>query len=571
MILIFFFSSISFSYIYYEITDCQYTITYKGSGILTQSLGEYAQGKKKIIIKEGITEISSYAFSQTSFQSSALTSFIYEEVELPCSLVTIGKYAFQNYYSELRRIHFPDYPYSSYSEYQLESYYSLREIGSYAFNQNFKLICHNIPPTFTQLDSYAFSSCSIKHIGINSRITIIPSYAFHNSSLQSIKIHCLVTKIEAGSFYNCTSLKSILFDNILEITICSSIFYNCTSLEQVIFPPNVIFENANNIFYNCISLKSVTLPKLLRGSNPSLPTSMFRNCISLKYCTLPENIITIPSSMFQNTSIEKIYIPETIHNINSYSFANCLKLKYIEVNSTANVRVDFDDYSFKNTPNVNMMVIRGKGTYYFRTSSLTGSVLCILDPYYNNQYSYFYDAFEKSTVVYSTQEYADHNTYFLNKYKVNLIYGNVCEIPRQTPYPVVPGDNYDYFPWSKDCSNYFGVPSCGGDDYEVNYPSQNYDSSSNYRTKTKTYSYTYTISNTKRQPTTNPIYIDKGEDDSGKKKKGLSGGAIAGIVIACVVVVLVIICAIPACCFASFYKKQVSNSDSDSGGPETEP
>lgn len=122
----------SLSYIDYEITDCQTTITYFGNGAITQNEGQYAKGKKKIIICEGITEISSYAFSQTTYPTSALDSFLYEEVELPRSLYSIGSYAFQNYYSYLKKIHFVDYPYgtssSSTFENELESFYSLRYI-----------------------------------------------------------------------------------------------------------------------------------------------------------------------------------------------------------------------------------------------------------------------------------------------------------------------------------------------------------------------------------------------------------------------------------------------------------
>lgn len=143
------------------------------------------------------------------FQSTASNSFIYEEIELPCSLVTIGDYAFQNYYSELRKIHFPNYPYRSYSEGNLEKYYSLRNIGQYIFNQNYKILCHNIPPTFTTASSYSFACCSISHIGLNSHITEINSYTFqHCTSLQSIVIPYFVRSIYQGAFYNCQQLQS---------------------------------------------------------------------------------------------------------------------------------------------------------------------------------------------------------------------------------------------------------------------------------------------------------------------------------------------------------------------------
>lgn len=559
--MILFLVELAFSLINYELTDCQTTITYKGSGTLTNSDAENAFGKKKIILCEGITEISSYAFSQTSFASSALQSFIYEEIELPCSLETIGDYAFQNYYSELRKIHFPDYPYSSYTESSLENYYALRSIGCKAFNKDYKIICHNIPPTFKTMYPYTFSSCSIKHIGINSDITAIPPYAFQNCGLRSIKLHCLVNQIVTGAFYNCSQLTSIVFEDIIEITIFSSVFYNCTSLQQVNFPTNVHFYKSDYLFYNCFSLRSVTMPKYLRN-NFDLPEGMFRNCISLKYCSLPENIQCIERYMFQNTSLESIYIPESVSYIYEYSFADCLNLKYVEVNTSKRYsHVNFYNNAFDNTPNVKIMVVRGQGSHYFQYHALTGSTFCLLDPamkYYSSR-----SAFENPTVVYSTQEYKNSYSTF-NGYNVNVVYNGVCDIPRQTPYPTY-YDYYDNFPWSNDCYGYNGAPGCGGGGNN-NYPTQD-----NYYPSSSSYSRSYGYST----PTRNPIYEDKDQSSDGKKKKGLSGGAIAGIVIACIVVVVVVVSLCFCGCFVTSYKKQVYNSKgSDSGeidSTETDP
>lgn len=549
----------SLSYIDYEITDCQTTITYFGYGTITKNDGQYAKGKKKIIICEGITEISSYSFSQTTYQTSALNSFLYEEIELPRSLEIIGSYAFQNYYSHLKKIHFVDYPYgissSSTFENELESFYSLRYIGSYAFNQNNGIVCHNIPPTFTTLEPNTFSSCSIKHIKLNSKLTTIGSYSFEYCTLlKSIVIPCYVKKIEAGAFYNCIELCQIKFERILELIIEDHVFYNCSSLQQVIFPPNVIFEESENIFSYCISLESVQMPTLMRGTDPRLPDYMFQNCINLKFCTIPENLEIIPFYMFYNTSIEHIYLPETVYSINGYAFANCFQLKYIEMKPNSDININ--SYAFENSPNIQITVFRGNSKYRFNDYSLYSRTICILDPFptsFNNIFC------PRANEIYSTEE----NKYYYSCFSgFKVVSNGECNLPSFT-IQALPDDPYDSYPWTSDCSGYSNIPPCSCNDCgngcpDVDIPTKSRSKSSiriptnDYRTHTISYSPSKNNGNNNgnNQGTTNK--------DGGNSGGGLSGGAIAGITVGSIAVV-VIVC-IFCCVYVQKTKLRVGNS-----------
>lgn len=151
----------------YEIpVDDDKTIIFKGTGIITVSIAKAAQNKKKIIIEEGITEIENKAFYQSSLRRKD-EEFNYEEVELPCSLVRIGYLSFKTQGHELKTVHFPKID----SKSDPESFYSLREIGDYAFSGQ-PLIEHNIPNTFIELGNNAFESSQLKHIERSERIWV---------------------------------------------------------------------------------------------------------------------------------------------------------------------------------------------------------------------------------------------------------------------------------------------------------------------------------------------------------------------------------------------------------------
>lgn len=173
----------------------------------------------KLVIEEGVTHIGNYAFSayrswnKTYYRLTALT----EEIVIPSSVETIGKYAFMG--ATIPKI----------------------TIGS----------------GVTEIGDGAFKGANINSIEFadNSSLTTIGSSAFYGSNLAAIDIPASCTTISDSAFKG-SKLTSI---NVPEgcTTISSLAFANCTSLETVVLP-STITSIGVNVFADSKYIKSFT-------------------------------------------------------------------------------------------------------------------------------------------------------------------------------------------------------------------------------------------------------------------------------------------------------------------------
>lgn len=338
------------------------TIIFRGTGILNKTIAKEAQNKKKIIIEEGITEIENKAFYQSPLKLKD-EEFIYEEIELPRSLKRIGDLAFKTQGHELIRVRFPDYnegnSYDNINESELEKFYSLREIGDYAFSGQ-KLTEHNIPPTFTLLGKNSFEFCLFQSIKLNSKIQTIENYAFHFcQNLKEITLPSLVTRVSISSFENCRSLQSVSWLSEKVELFGYNAFYGCSSLEDFIFPKvGSGFYSCGYFFQNCYSLKRCIFPKQIKDGNIGRGT--FLNCKNLKEVYLPENIHQIPQDFFRNSSIEYAYLPINVNIIGFNAFRDCQKLKFVHFQHQGTITIDTNVFIGSN--NIEVAVIEGNIT-----------------------------------------------------------------------------------------------------------------------------------------------------------------------------------------------------------------
>ncbi len=156
----------------------------------------------KLVIPDGITDISSYAFENCT----SLTS-----VTIPNSVTEIGVHAFRGCTS-LESVTIPD---------------SVTEIGSSAFAGCTSLESVTIPDSVTSISSALFSGCT---------------------SLTSVTIPDSVTFIDGSAFYGCTALTEIIFpksitkigDTPLSLGVDGTfsrgrVFKNCTALKKITF------------------------------------------------------------------------------------------------------------------------------------------------------------------------------------------------------------------------------------------------------------------------------------------------------------------------------------------------
>lgn len=167
---------------------------------------KYRSDIEKVIIKNGVTSVSGYAFSECN----NLTS-----VEISSGVTTIGNAAFKDC-KKLKAIDIPD---------------SVTYIGNYAFKDS-ALSSINIPSSVKSIGNGAFLNCrNLENIIIPSGVTTIEDYTFSGcSSLTSVEIAGDVDSIHDYAFKDCGKLESVKLKGDKKPKCGKEAFKNCGSL-----------------------------------------------------------------------------------------------------------------------------------------------------------------------------------------------------------------------------------------------------------------------------------------------------------------------------------------------------
>ena len=200
--------------------NSNYTLTISGEGAMEEFSSpeegvipwyNYKKSIKRVVIKDGVTELGNYAFSGFS----NLTS-----VSMPDSLTTLAWNGFSGC-AKLASVTIPD---------------SVTIIPAGAFANCVSLTSITIPDGVTHIHNLAFSGCS---------------------NLKSVKIGSTVTQIDYGAFSDCNDLTSITIPDSVEI-IEGSVFSYCNNLTSIKLGEGInsigygAFENCGikTVYYN---------------------------------------------------------------------------------------------------------------------------------------------------------------------------------------------------------------------------------------------------------------------------------------------------------------------------------
>ena len=225
-------------------------------------------------------------------------------------------------------------------EYEIPAYYGegddyapVTEIANNAFSSTyFSKI--TVPSTVNKIGNAAFSFCyALKTVEFEEGIQLdkISHGTFGASpSLKEIKIPDSVKSIGDLAFYGCTSLSSVTM-NCVEV-LGSEAFENCTSLEEIALPSTLVTIGIK-AFYNS-GLKSVHIPSSVHdtvrvdseGNEKTvygLGYAAFLSCLNLESVRIENGLGVIPSSAFGYcTSLKEIYLPLSVKEIQGVYYDN---------------------------------------------------------------------------------------------------------------------------------------------------------------------------------------------------------------------------------------------------------
>lgn len=281
---------------------------------------------KQVIIKEGVSSISSSAFSEC-------TNLI--SVSIPESVTQIGVNAFQDC-SNLVDIGLPN---------------SITEIPYAMFWKCTSLQKITIPESVTNIDQSAFSWCEgLQEVDIKGHVKTIPSFE-NCSKLKTITIPDSVTTFPICVFYGCEALETVILPSSLS-AIPEGAFNGCKNLKQIVIPESVK-EIGESAFKECSKLESLVLPEgistigynafadcnnLISINIPSSITainnSTFSGCKKLTNITIPEGVTVIESRAFcECSSLTEISIPDSVIEIGFHAFGDCSALRKVTLGS----------------------------------------------------------------------------------------------------------------------------------------------------------------------------------------------------------------------------------------------
>ena len=216
-----------------------------------------------------------------------------------------------------------------------------------------------------RIPNNCFVNCdSLTYVEIINDLVYVGNRAFADCTyLEEVKFNDNVGTefIYSYAFDNCTSLNKItLPDSNFDFE--EKVFNNCSQLENIVFNKDTnIVNNHGSLFENCVALTSFVVNENNKyySSNNNLLLSKDGSTIILAASgydytnwMIPSNIEVIGEAAF--SGIEKLYeiiIPNTIKEIKSHAFENCVNLSVLTLSKNINI----GDYAFNNCNNLSVV------------------------------------------------------------------------------------------------------------------------------------------------------------------------------------------------------------------------
>ncbi len=297
----------------WSFNDSTGTLTISGTGAMTNYSASapwypYRTSIKKVVLPQGITSLSRFAFSDCS---------VLTEITIPNSVTSIGEHGFYKC-TALTEITIPE---------------GVTIIDWDTFSGCTGLTKVSIPNGVTKICDYAFYGCvNLTEITIPDSVTSIGSVAFKGcAGLTEVVIPNSVTSLGSSCFSMCTGLTKISIGRGVASKVDSA-FSGCTGLAKIeVDAGNTVYHSANNCLIETASktlilgCKNSTIPT--DGSVTTIGQNAFNGCTGLTEITIPNSVTSIGSGAFRGcTGLTEISIPGSVATIGRDAFSCCHSL-----------------------------------------------------------------------------------------------------------------------------------------------------------------------------------------------------------------------------------------------------
>ena len=288
---------------------------------------------RKLIIGEGVTSVSDFAFSDfTNIKSVVLPSTLkkignnafsgceaLKALVIPDSVTTLGKSAFCSC--------------SSLSSVKLSS--NTRELPSELFMSCYSLTEINIPEGVERIGENAFSTgngssdnvLGLQKITLPSSLKAIEAQAFSVTSFETFTIPDTVEEIGGGAFSGAFRLREIIVsESNPNFSVIDGVLYDKSRKKLISYPlakkdtsytvPRGVEIIDDNAFLEAVHLNCIVLPDTVR----SIGKNAF-NGTRITSIVLPDKIEEIPESAFSGTPLTSVVLPKGLKRIGWQAFA----------------------------------------------------------------------------------------------------------------------------------------------------------------------------------------------------------------------------------------------------------
>ncbi len=243
--------------------------------------------------------------------------------------------------------------------------YSVKKVGSYAFNCQNELQSIYVPRTVTEIESHA----AIKAEKLN-RVNVADESQLVNIGEQAFKwctglkrftfdgTSLSMSSIDQSAFYGCTALEQVVWKGKSELkTIRDYAFFKCGVLNNLVMP-NTTLSVGNSAFRYNTGLTDIHLSTSLNY----IDEYAFGEC-GFSDITLPESLANIQAGAFiNNEHLQAITLPERLQGLGSAAFENNSALQSVTFH-TAIETMTIGNNAFNQCPVLNKVYITNMNSF----------------------------------------------------------------------------------------------------------------------------------------------------------------------------------------------------------------